>query len=330
MPNHSRQEYCSASCFHNSRRIKTKCDWCNVEIVLIKSHYNRYKRHYCCKQHRGFANAVRNGAKIKQISNELDTITWNEDIAYLVGLIATDGTLRKGRKQIKISSSDKNYLEKVSEIIINITGRTLDVNHENIRFNSRNYNAYSINFTSYPFYDFCIGIGLSPNKTYTISSLDIPDEYFSHFLRGIIDGDGNFNTSNKTELLKVANIRIYSGSKDFLHWLNEKCKKVYKISGGNFSRDKNSLGSKEILIFTRVYDNLLIIESVYENAKYYLERRYNQAFFTLENMQRLKEYYRHTYLDGNKVKCKNVKCQNLFLPKDYRHIYCSIKCRLEK
>lgn len=322
------QCYCSRKCFSESRknRVVTKCDWCNKEFELKKSLFEKYQNHYCCKQHKGFANSVRNGAKIKQIKQELQQIYWSPEIAYLVGLIATDGTLRSNRKQIKIASSSRSFLEEISKVIIDFTGRTINIDHSTKYFNGKKYDCYAIAFTSYPFYDFCLTIGLTPAKTYSLSKLKIPDEYFHDFLRGVIDGDGNYNSHALSEIYKVASIRIYSGSIEFLRWINETCKRIYKIQGGNFTEDSNELGRKDILIFSRVYDNLLIIERIYLNAKIFYKRRYQQVMYTHENVEELKEKYRNTYLIDREMTCFNPYCNNTFRPSNSIQKFCSNKC----
>ncbi|WP_088103124.1 LAGLIDADG family homing endonuclease [Halalkalibacter urbisdiaboli] len=172
---------------------KTKCAWCSKEILTYRLKEKNY-----CKEHYGFANTVRNGTYIKQVKAELDEITWNKNIAYLIGIVATDGTLRKDRNQIKITSKSKRYLtDLLYKIIIEFTGRDQDVNEVTAKFQGKEYTHYQLQFTSTPLYQFCLEIGLEPNKTYNLNKLAIPDEYFGDFLRGVIDGDGNYNLDKR-------------------------------------------------------------------------------------------------------------------------------------
>lgn len=330
IPNKKAQKLCSLKCSHLSRRkrVSTVCSWCGEGIEVTVSHYRNYKSHHCSKQHRAFSSATSRGSKVRQVGKEVMNIEWNMDVAYLIGLITTDGTLRKDRKQIRITSSDINYLKSVREIIISITGRTLEIKYELVKFQGKEYDSYSIQFTSYPLYNFCLDIGIAPNKTYIISNLDIPNGFFSPFLRGVIDGDGNINKRSYYNNEQV-NIRIYSASQKFLEWINNKCKEIYNVFGGKFYEDKNDLGSKKILTFTRIYDNLIILGEIYKNLNYYYEKRYNQAKYTIDNIYALKEKYKHTYLDGKKIECKKPNCNNLFVPSHYRQKYCTPICRIK-
>ena len=51
--------------------------------------------------------------------------------------------------------------------------------------------AYRIQFRDVALYDFLINIGLSTNKGKTIHAINIPDMYFSEYLKGLCDGDGS-------------------------------------------------------------------------------------------------------------------------------------------
>jgi len=102
-------------------KVKTNCEWCGKEMFLIPNAL--MKNNYCSAQHLGYGNAKRLGADITQIYEEMEYITWSNDIAYLIGLIATDGTLRKDRKQIKVSNKDiqmnqfhNSYLKKYKDL----------------------------------------------------------------------------------------------------------------------------------------------------------------------------------------------------------------------
>ncbi|WP_142303554.1 hypothetical protein [Evansella halocellulosilytica] len=177
-----KQKYCSSKCFGSSirKRIKTQCAWCGKEIEVIEFNYKNYKTNHCSNQHRAFSSTTNRGYKVKQIAAELFNIVWNNEISYLLGIIATDGTLNKNRKLIKIVSADKSYLQKLSEIVIKITGRTQPIHHGTTKFRNKIYNYYSLQFTSNALYDFCIEIGITPNKTYMMSEAILNDGSFGN------------------------------------------------------------------------------------------------------------------------------------------------------
>jgi hypothetical protein len=78
--------------------------------------------------------------------------------------------------------------------------------------------------------------GITPKKSKTIRLPDIPNNCFSHFVRGYFDGDGNVisgfykrvESCNKRLILLV---RFISGSELFLNDLKNKIKKIIAARG---------------------------------------------------------------------------------------------------
>ncbi|MCL7747335.1 hypothetical protein [Halalkalibacter alkaliphilus] len=298
---------------------KTNCAWCGKEIFT-----NHLKERNYCKECYGFANAVRNGTYIKQVKAELKEITWNKDIAYLIGVIATDGTLRRNRPQIKITSKSKRFLtDLLYKIIIEFTGRDQNVNEVTAKFQEKEYTHYQLQFTSTPFYEFCLRIGLEPKKTYTLNKLAIPDEYFSDFLRGVIDGDGNYNLDKRR---KTTSIRIYSGSEDFLKWIDAKCIKLFGVSGAKFHKSSNELGEKYILVYHSFHDVVNILARMYSDYHVCYEDKKEAIIDILNDLENLKQKYAAPSRIGQFVKCAYGFCENKFVAKANDHFYCSINC----
>ncbi|MCA9325381.1 LAGLIDADG family homing endonuclease, partial [Candidatus Saccharibacteria bacterium] len=110
--------------------------------------------------------------------------SWSPGLAYTVGLIASDGCLQKDGRHIDLTSVDIEQLHNFQEAI----GRKLPISS---KFNNNNQKAWRIQFSDVAYYDFLLSAGLTPNKSKTIGSLDIPDELYSDFLLGLFDGDGS-------------------------------------------------------------------------------------------------------------------------------------------
>ncbi len=109
--------------------------------------------------------------------------TWNYDIAYLVGLFASDGCLINDGRHLNITSKDIEIIHSVEAI--------LDL-HVKFGIKTSNYNGwgYHLSFSNVALYDFLVGTGLTPAKSLTIGEIDVPDEFYFDFLRGEFDGDG--------------------------------------------------------------------------------------------------------------------------------------------
>jgi len=164
--------------------------------------------------------------KIEKARN--NPLEWSDDIAYLVGLIASDGTMVKDRPRIHFTTTDKELLRHVKKIIKNqITGRE----YKPTKYKERE--AFKYQFTSRRFYYFLEKVGLTPNKSLSIGGLDIPDKYFPDFFRGEFDGDGTVRKD-------AISIKIYSASHKFLEWLKNKTAKLFDITEVNIISNKDS------------------------------------------------------------------------------------------
>lgn len=114
---------------------------------------------------------------------------WSTELAYIIGLLTTDGNLSNDGRHISMRSSDLQLLDTFKKCL-HLTNKI--VQSHNDGFAKRP--CYRIQFSNVQFYRWLLKIGLFPNKTYTIKSLNIPDPYFRDFLRGHLDGDGSITT----------------------------------------------------------------------------------------------------------------------------------------
>ena len=112
-----------------------------------------------------------------------------------------------------------------------------------------------------------------PNKSKVIKSLKIPDEYFFHFLRGHLDGDGNiwrymdkiFPNSERLYL------RFASASLPHLEWLQKRISTLADVNGYIEKRSDASY-----LIFAKT-NSLKLLPKIYpEKNVPCLHRKYNQ------------------------------------------------------
>jgi len=155
-------------------------------------------------------------------------IKWSPEIAYIVGLITTDGNLSSDGRHIDITSNDFQLLETAKNCL-GIENRIAPKFSGSTGWKS----SYRIQFGNIIFYKWLLNLGLMPNKSKRIKSLKIPDKYFFHFLRGHLDGDGNilkyqdkiFPNSRRLYL------RFSCASLVHLRWLQKSIKKLAGISG---------------------------------------------------------------------------------------------------
>ena len=144
---------------------------------------------------------------------------------YLVGLIASDGSLSSDGRHIDISSSDHRFLQGIKNSI-GIKNKI------GTKYGGKKQKAFRVQIANKNFYDFLLSIGLTPNKSLELERVKVPRVYFFDFVRGLIDGDGGIqkwiHPTNKREQW---NLRITSGSKKFLEWAQNKIEKIIKAKG---------------------------------------------------------------------------------------------------
>lgn len=132
---------------------------------------------------------------------------------YLVGLITSDGCLSRDGRHVDITSKDPEFLEELKQVL-RLTNKV------GVKYGRNHKKAFRLQIGNKNLYELLLSIGLSQKKSLTIGALKIPDEFFVDFLRGLIDGDGSIRRwFHPVNFLEQWSLRIYSGSKKFLEWL---------------------------------------------------------------------------------------------------------------
>jgi len=202
-------------------------------------------------------------------------IKWSSEIAYVVGLITTDGNFSKDGRHIDITSNDFQLLETAKKCL-GIENKIAPKFSGSTGWKS----SFRIQFGNVIFYKWLLGMGLMPNKSKRIKSLKIPAKYFFHFLRGHLDGDGNilkyqdkvFPNSRRLYL------RFSCASVAHLKWLQKSIRKLAKING-RIKKDAIYVlvyAKRESLkLLPKIYnsENIPCLLRKYESAKEFLTPR---------------------------------------------------------
>lgn len=160
---------------------------------------------------------------------------WSPKLAYVVGLLATDGNLSKDGRHITFRSSDIEQIQTFKKCLClhNIIGASKPTVSPNRRI------CYRLQFSDVQFYKWLLKIGLSPAKTYTLGRIDVPDLFFRDFLRGHLDGDGGITTYyDYYNIYKHPDyqyfrifIRFISVSQKHMLWLRKTIDKLTMLKG---------------------------------------------------------------------------------------------------
>lgn len=164
---------------------------------------------------------------------------WSPKLAYVIGLLTTDGNLSCDGRHITMRSCDLQLLRTFKKCL-NLSNRISET------FNNGwgKKRTYRIQFGNIQLYRWLLKIGLTPKKTYTVGKLEIPDNYFPDFLRGHIDGDGSiwtykdyWNTfKNPKYIYTRLWIRFISASRIHIKWIRENIFRLLSIKGHLWER----------------------------------------------------------------------------------------------
>lgn len=153
---------------------------------------------------------------------------WTPELAYCVGLIASDGCLSPDGRHISFTSKDRELIEAFRDCLgvrnaIGTKGRGGDP--------SPRYHVIQIGDIT--FCEWLVGIGVAPHKSLTMGALAVPDEFFFDFLRGSFDGDGSVldHRDHRWPAATLVYLRWYSASPAHLDWLAERIGTLAGIIG---------------------------------------------------------------------------------------------------
>ena len=196
---------------------------------------------------------------------------WSGNLAYVVGLIATDGNLSNDKRHMTFVSKDlqliktfKKCLGIKNRVCLKKSGFAPDKKY------------YFVQFGNVRFYNFLTSIGLTPAKSKTIGSLEIPREYFFDFLRGSFDGDGSFYSywDKRWASSFLFYLSFVSASIKHVDWLQKKIEELVKVKG----RCSNKLHSRVFQLKYAKNEARIIFDKMYhsKNAPM-LERKFKKV-----------------------------------------------------
>jgi len=159
---------------------------------------------------------------------------WTPNLAYIIGLLTTDGNLSNDGRHMTMRSSDVQLLKTFKKCL-----SLSNPIKETFCDGWAKKPAYRVQFGNVQLYRWLLKIGLFPAKTYTIGKLNIPAKYFPDFLRGHLDGDGSITTykdywntfKNPKYIYTRLWVKFISASNAHVKWLREKISALLSIRG---------------------------------------------------------------------------------------------------
>jgi predicted DNA-binding protein YlxM (UPF0122 family) len=198
---------------------------------------------------------------------------WSAEMAYVLGLIITDGCISK-TGTVLLSLNDKKLLEKVRKAM----GST-----HKIEPSKYQKNLYIFHFARENMIKDLEGFGILPNKSLVVKFPDIPRVYLADFIRGVFDGDGSIYLDKGSKNCPIRTC-FFSGSKDFIEKLENNLTKL-GLPKRNISQQKTKNGVYYGIRYGH-YDSLKMFDILYRNTpnELFLERKYQRFLEGLKGL----------------------------------------------
>lgn len=189
------------------------------------------------------------------------------EIAYFLGLIWSDGTLRIGDRKVGLDM----VREDLELLNLNKWIGKMTVQYKKNKKHPTWKESMKLTFKSRPIYDFLVECDFKEKSIMSPTKIldKIPEHLHHYFFRGWFDGDGHFPKMKWHYNLSLA------GSTE-QNWASaiQLCKKLnisFRIAFG-----KNKKGSGSIFIFNTKESSLEFLSYIYQNLENapYLKRKY--------------------------------------------------------
>lgn len=200
---------------------------------------------------------------------------WSPEMAYILGLIVTDGCISKSGA-ISLCINDKDLLKKVKALMS--SGHT-------IKYYGRQKGLYSFTFARERLVIDLSRLGVLPKKSLNITFPNVPDAFLVDFIRGVFDGDGSVFFEKKSSRFPLRSSFI-SGSKDFIKTLENKLRTL-GMSKRNIYQQKTKNGISYMIRYCHS-DSTKLFKILYKNSQdgLFLARKYNKF---IEGFQKERE-----------------------------------------
>ena len=271
-----------AKCF-DLNLYKKELPWTDEELDFLKDNYMQMSKNEISEILNRSTSAI--GLKASRMGLKkypyycdyhfFDIID-TEEKAYWLGFIMADGNVYKNKKtnsaciSIELQYGDINHLRKLNKSIngnYNITDRWRTCSLSNS--NKLNHSCQIRIFSIIMYHSF-EKMGLTDDKTYTVSFPAISEELYRHLLRGYFDADGRFGLSNNR--LWISFITASKNlNDDLVKYISSKNICIHEYSYLN--EYGNVMYAPEI---TSNDDKIKFLDFIYEGASIYLDRKYKK------------------------------------------------------
>jgi len=189
---------------------------------------------------------------------------WSSDMAYVLGLLFTDGCISK-TGTVALSINDKELLESV---------RNAMRSTHKIELSKHQKRLYIFHFARKYMVERLKALGLVSHKSMVIKFPEVPFEYLSDFLRGVFDGDGSVFYEKNAPHSSIRS-KFVSSSEGFIKGINDNLMRL-GMPGRTIYRQKTKNGW--YYMFAYAHKNSLKLRDIlYKNgsASLFLKRKFD-------------------------------------------------------
>ena len=211
--------------------------WSEDEVIFLKDNYGKNSLHYIAsnlqRDYQSVQNKLKhmglNGGYRKSVNHDFFK-TWSPDMAWCLGLLATDGSITSQknvynnepvRKTIQLGSTDSEIVEKFVKFI----NSTYKIGKEEVRHTGFGDTGpfYNTCILSNNIYDDLISLGVIERKSLVMDfPTNYPVEYMADYIRGLWDGDGSIKLIDN----KYIQCAFHSGSEQFISSIADEISKI--------------------------------------------------------------------------------------------------------
>lgn len=186
--------------------------------------------------------------------------------AYILGLLFADGCNSENIHNIKLElqERDRHIVESVAkELCTNKPLKTIRLHDKNPAWQ----NTCQLIVTNKHMSETLSQHGMVPNKSLMLNfPTSIPENLYSHFIRGYFDGDGHIEWS-KSKFLTIASTR------QFCEAIKDICYRFLGISTTIYDTANKNSNTKILHVFSKARI-LKFLDFIYGDAELYIDRKY--------------------------------------------------------
>lgn len=199
---------------------------------------------------------------------------WSPEMAYVLGLIITDGCVSKAGT-VSLCINDLELIEKVKKVM---------GSEHKITPSKHQKGLYYFHFAREKLVSDLKRLCVVPRKSLTVKFPIVPQEYMPDFIRGVFDGDGSVFFDKRRPNFPLRS-QFVSGSKDFIQGL-ESSLALLGMPKRTIYKQKTKNGWSYMFIYDHKNSQKLF-NTLYGNAQngLFLARKYTRFLEGLKGLE---------------------------------------------